>query len=403
MKRMTKSAITSEPHTTGRMLTQELVDTAVCPAGIGHIEVPDQLVRGFFLDVLSSGLKCWRLRFTFEGRRRVITLGDTGVLGLDEARFLARDSLRALWRGEAPQTMQGTGGPSLRDFFLGAYLDYVKGYKRSWATDESVIRNHLVPALGNRPMGSVQAADVANLISQMKAAAYAAGTINRVLVLLSYGYRLALRWKTSGVYRNPAAETEHLKVDNRIERYLTEEETQRLLQAVRLSPNAQLGAIVAFLILTGARKREALTVRWADIDLDRRLWRISRTKSGKNRHVPLSDSALKVLLNQRVRQQAQGVASTFVFPNEHTGQPFVSVFYSWDAARRRAGLEDLRMHDLRHSFASFLVNAGRSLYEVQELLGHADARTTSRYAHLSPERLRQAVQVVGDSVVIPSS
>jgi site-specific recombinase XerD len=83
-----------------------------------------------------------------------------------------------------------------------------------------------------------------------------------------------------------------------------------------------------------------------------------------------------------------------LFANPKTGRPFVSIFCSWHTARSAAGLPALRIHDLRHSFASFLVNAGRSLYEVQELLGHADIRTTSRYAHLSRERLREAVEAV---------
>ena len=87
-------------------------------------------------------------------------------------------------------------------------------------------------------------------------------------------------------------------------------------------------------------------------------------------------------------------AFTFIFANEKTGLPFVSIFYSWDAARQRAGLGYVRIHDLRHSFASFLVNAGRSLYEVQEILGHADSRTTTRYAHLSRDRLQEAVESV---------
>jgi site-specific recombinase XerD len=86
--------------------------------------------------------------------------------------------------------------------------------------------------------------------------------------------------------------------------------------------------------------------------------------------------------------------NSHIFPNIRTGQPYVSFFYSWNAASIRAGMPDLRVHDLRHSFASFLVKAGRSLYEVQELLGHADIRTTSRYAHLSRERLIAAVEVV---------
>ena len=85
---------------------------------------------------------------------------------------------------------------------------------------------------------------------------------------------------------------------------------------------------------------------------------------------------------------------TFIFPNLNKGLPFINIFYSWNTARCRAGLDYVRIHDLRHSFASFLVNAGRSLYEVQELLGHADSRTTARYAHLSRVRLQEAVEVV---------
>jgi site-specific recombinase XerD len=84
----------------------------------------------------------------------------------------------------------------------------------------------------------------------------------------------------------------------------------------------------------------------------------------------------------------------FIFANPSTGKPFSSFFYSWDKARTNAGMPDLRVHDLRHSFASFLVNAGRSIYEVKELLGHADIKTTSRYAHLSQESLKAAVSVV---------
>jgi len=182
-----------------------------------------------------------------------------------------------------------------------------------------------------------------------------------------------------------------LKEDNRIERYLTNEQTQRLLVAVNESHNPLLASIVAFLIYTGARRREVLDARWDDVDMVRKLWRIPKTKSGKVRHVPLSKGAWQLLSALR----AEGVPlNGCVFANPRTGLPFVSIFHSWDAARQRAGLPELRLHDLRHSFASFLVNAGRSLYEVQELLGHADIRTTARYAHLSRERLFEAVEAV---------
>ena len=157
---------------------------------------------------------------------------------------------------------------------------------------------------------------------------------------------------------------------------------------------------------TGARKREALDAKWQDIDWDKKSWRIPKTKSGKVRHIPLSKGALSVLealkalclegkLGKHLKAfSMEDMTQRHIFANIRTGQPYVSFFYSWNAARIRAGLPDLRVHDLRHSFASFLVNAGRSLYEVQELLGHADIRTTSRYAHLSRERLIAAVEVV---------
>ena len=105
----------------------------------------------------------------------------------------------------------------------------------------------------------------------------------------------------------------------------------------------------------------------------------------------------------KVKEMFGKHAFTFIFANEKTGLPSMNIFYSWDMARKRAGLGYLRIHDLRHSFASFLVNAGRSLYEVQELLGHADSRTTTRYAHLSRERLREAVEVVPRVYVSPNT
>jgi len=229
------------------------------------------------------------------------------------------------------------------------------------------------------------------VVEAMRSRDYAAGTINRVLVLLRYGYTLALRWHIDGVDSNPAKELKNLKEDNKIERYLTPEQTTRLLATVRSSQNPLLADIVAFLLFTGARKREALDAKWQDVDWRQKLWRIPKAKSGKVRHVPLSSGALKLL---RELKEKADPAIEHIFANPRTGKPFVSIFYGWDTARKEAGLPELRIHDLRHSFASFLVNAGRSLYEVQELLGHADIRTTSRYAYLSRERLREAVEVV---------
>ena len=140
-----------------------------------------------------------------------------------------------------------------------------------------------------------------------------------------------------------------------------------------------------YLCFTGCRKRELLDAKWDHFDIDRRQWRIPTSKNGKPRHIPLSDAVLDVL-NQLPRFNR----CPYVIPNPNTLKPFNTIYYSWNTARIKAGLSDVRMHDLRHSFASFLINSGRSLYEVQNLLGHSQVATTQRYAHLSQETLLDA-------------
>ena len=386
-----------------RMPQQKLSDKHIqelsCTEGRSHVEVFDSELRGFYVDVLSSGRKSFRVRYRFEKKLRVVTLGCTTLMTADEARHQATQIIRSAKAGTDPsKETQNQQGPTVQEFFVEKYLPYVKSYKRSWGTDESMIRNHLVTKLGTKRMSAISPPDVAVFVEAMKAANYAPGTCNRALVLLRYGFELALRWKVLGIESNPVKEVKNLKDDNKIERFLTQEQTVRLLAAVRQSESEMLQHIVLFLIYTGARKREVLDAKWQDVDWSQKSWRIPKTKSGKIRHVPLSSGAIELLQNLKLRVEANSLSPVDltkpIFANPKTGEPYVSFFYSWNAARIRAGLPDLRVHDLRHSFASFLVTAGRSLYEVQELLGHADIRTTSRYAHLSRERLFAAVEAV---------
>jgi integrase len=129
-----------------------------------------------------------------------------------------------------------------------------------------------------------------------------------------------------------------------------------------------------------------LDAKWSDLDLERRNWRIPLSKSGKARHVPLSLAVVSVL---QLIPRIEGCP--YVVPNPKTKLPYVSVFCSWNTARKKAGLPDVRMHDLRHSFASNLVNAGRSIYEVARALGHTQIKTSSRYSHLSQDTMLAAV------------
>jgi integrase len=392
-------------------LNDELVSDLHCPTGGGlHIEVFDTLMKGFYVDVLLNGRMSYRVRYYEDGKKKCATIGNARVISTDEARSIAREILHKVSMGINPKLSMRSGHISsirktqnllsFANFFETKYLPFVKGYKRSWKCDVTLINNHINPALGHLLMVDIMPSDIARVIHGMHLNKYAAGTRNRVLVLIRYAYALSLKWHEAGITYNPAKDLPNLKQDNKLERFLSTEEATRLMSCVRLSDNSMLQSIVPFLIYTGARKREVLDAKWVDIDWQEKSWRIPFTKSGKVRHVPLSKGALEILLKLKdctkqieVKRVASPIGE-WIFSNPKTLKPYVSIFYSWDTARKLANMPELRIHDLRHSFASFLVNAGRSLYEVQELLGHADIRTTSRYAHLNRERLVGAVACV---------
>jgi integrase len=257
--------------------------------------------------------------------------------------------------------------------------------------DQGLLRKHIEPIWGTKYLDQITKADVIALMAKHRKT-HAPGSCNRLLILIRYLFSLPTKWDMPGVPKNPTAGIPLMKEDNIKERYLSTEEAQRLYEVLTRSDNLMLQYIIPMLILTGARKREVLDARWEDFDYERRLWRIHTTKLGKARFVPMSDGVIK-LLAETPRQDCE-----WAFPNPKTLKPFVSIFNSWDSARREAGLADVRIHDLRHSYASFLVNAGRSLYEVQRLLGHTQIKTTQRYAHLSHDTLLDATNSVNTAL-----
>ena len=216
--------------------------------------------------------------------------------------------------------------------------------------------------------------------------------------MLRYLFNLAARWEVDGAGANPARKVELFKLNNEQQVFLSKDQVATLLAALENSKNPQLIYIVKFLLLTGARKQEALRAEWREFDIANRAWVIPLSKSGRARKVAISD-ALVALLEQL---PSRGT-SPYLFPNPDTSKPYRSVWSTWNTARRQANLPDVRIHDLRHSFASFLVNSGRSLYEVQKLLGHAHIKTTQRYAHLSNETLINAANAASNFLPIAGS
>ncbi|QDX82073.1 integrase [Denitratisoma sp. DHT3] len=377
-------------------LTPSIVNGMVCPPGKKKLDLFDVQAKGLVLEVRKSGGKTYYLRYQdCRSKTRQMRLADARDITLSQARTLADKARNRIALGDDPaeQKTRLRQTPTLGDFFYERYLPFAKSYKKTWGCDESLFRNHVALRLGRRHLDEITKTDIAALHHGRRAVGAAKGSANRLLVMLRYVFNLALRWETPGIAVNPTAGVALFEDPPMKERFLTPEEARRLCAAVEGSPNPMLRFIVPMLILTGARRREVLDLRWEDLDLERRQWRIPLTKAGKPRHVPLSSGVLQVLAAVPRLEDCP-----WVFPSPKTGRPFVSVFYSWDSARRKAGLADVRIHDLRHSFASFLVNAGRSLYEVQKILGHTQVRTTQRYAHLAQETLLDACDAVVDSL-----
>lgn len=381
-----------------QLLSSAFVDTLrAAPPPARNTSWFDTEIAGFMLEQRISGAATWYFRYRDAGGRiRLCRIGRCPEMAPGEARTKAWQMRQELDAGGDPKlnARRFARAPTLAEFVDEKYLPYARTRKRSWKTDEVLLRLHLLPAFGSVRMNHIRRADVTAFHLAAIRKGYAPGTCNRLLILLKFLFNCAIRWDVLPADMNPCVGVEPVRDNGARERYLTVAEVQRLFEELDGNRNVQVGQVIRLLLYTGARKREVLDARWEHIDLERRTLTVPVSKSGRPRHIPLSDAALELL-----RGLPRDPAIPWVFFNPRTGKPPVSVFYAWDTIRKRVGLGEVRMHDLRHTFASFLVSSGRSLYEVQALLGHHDPKVTMRYAHLSPHALVEAANVVGRAVL----
>ena len=378
-------------------LSIEVVKSLTCPSDKTKITVFDTLCKNLVLEVNLSGRKTYYFRY--KDNRNVTRqpkLSDANDITLKQARSLADKSRGMIAMGEDPfeKKTELKKVPTLSTFITESYLPFVKTYKRSWDTDVSLIKNHIMPNFGKQYLDEISKKDIIQFISK-HALTHKPGSVNRVIILLRYIFNLSIRWETPGIIKNPTADIPLLEENNKKERFLTADEAKALVEKLKESDNKMLQYIIPMLILTGARKNEVLKAKWEDFNFDQRVWRIPISKSGKARYVPISEG-VQYLLEAVPRY----TDCDYVFPNPKTKLPYISIFCSWNTARKLVNLGEVRIHDLRHSFASFLVNNGRSLYEVQRILGHTQIKTTQRYAHLSQESLLSAANEIGKAVPI---
>ena len=203
---------------------------------------------------------------------------------------------------------------------------------------------------------------------------------------------LACQWGV--IDHNQLTNLSLLREENHVNNIMTDDELKRLIKVLRSDRNKMVGSVCLFLLSTGCRVNEALSARWEHFDLDHRNWTIpsAHSKSRKIRSIPLNDQAVSILENLGTRGKYD---HPFI---GRRGKPLTTIHKVWTRLRDAAGLPHLRLHDLRHQYASFLINQGHTLYEVQQILGHSDPSVTQRYAHLSTKSLRAAADSASDTI-----
>lgn len=297
-------------------------------------------------------------------------------------------STRSVASSSAQTIDSGRHTKNLDAFVSNVYLPHIRLRKRSWSVDERIARQHLSPTFGARELADIQRHEVEDWLHGLSSGGLAPATCNRILAVLKTICSLAEMRGLLPAGQSPCAGVSSFKIHTQRERYLTRDEAQRLMRTLEKNDRPEAFAI-RLLLLTGARKSEVLKARWENVRLDLRLLIVPLSKSGKPRHILLSDEAIAVI---RSIQRQPG--NPWLFHGHAPGKPLSDLYLFWNKLRRKLGLSDVRIHDLRHTFASFLVNAGHSLYEVQKLLGHSDPRTTMRYAHLEQASLLAAAETV---------
>ena len=279
------------------------------------------------------------------------------------------------------------------NFCLDHYLPFVKVRKRSWRTDESLLSNHLIPFFLHKTIGEIEANDIMMFQNQKLSQEYQPSSINRMTVLLKYIVNCSMRWGWRSKDRDWAEGSCELRNVRSRERFLDPDEAARLIRYLNTHPDRIAASLIHLLLLTGARKSELLFARWDYLDWKFQTLLVPLSKSGASRHIFLGGGALQIFKDLQAT-----TGNLFIFSRRGNIEPIKNLTTVWLSIRKLAGLESVRLHDLRHSYASFLVGRGRSLFEVQKLLGHSSSATTMKYAHLSNRQLLDAADAVSETL-----
>lgn len=381
-------------------LTKSFVESIPTPEGRPTF-VWDEKLSGFGIKVLPSGSRKYVLKYRTHGGRaatqRWLGLGSHGAVTCDQARSLAQQALAAVAAGSDPQAQRKAiaTAPTVSDVWNEYKVKHLamrkpstqSGYKAIWA-------DRIKPAFGNRRVKDLGRKEVDDFHKKLSATPYQA---NRVLALLSKLLNLAEAWEWRVQGTNPCRFVEKFSESPR-QRFLSGNEiaaikaaSAQLLSKSEITANA--ACILELLLHTGARSGELASAQWAWVDWNAQIIMLPDSKTGP-KPIYLSDPAVALLRQQYTRSQDQA----FIFPGRSPGKHIHNLRKPWARICSKAGLSGVRVHDLRHTAASLALGSGSSLAIVGRLLGHSQAQTMLRYAHLESDPALRAANLIGASI-----
>jgi len=352
----------------------------------------------------SSTPPTWYLRLkNAHGTNVYKRLGTVRELTLPQARKLVRQ-IRADHVGtvKAPgvATENITHAEMTWDTFIADHFaPHCRAHIRSAKKYDQLQRLYVSPRFGEMPLSQINRRDCQQLhVDMLEKMKLSPASADHAIKFMRRALNLAVQWDY--LEKNPLKSFELFMVDNQVENYLNDEQMQRLLTVLRTDSNRNVCNMLMLLLSTGARLNEVLSATWKNVSIEGRSLKVDaiRSKSKRSRSIPLNDSAMWVLEQLDSRDKSAYLFPSPVFAKDGKDLPYTNITRAWYRLQKLAGIK-IRAHDLRHGFASMLVSGGRSLYEVQQILGHSDPKVTMRYAHLSSKTLQDAANA--GSVIVP--
>jgi integrase len=313
-----------------------------------------------------------------------ITLGRYPDLTIEQARRKAAEINSDIAKGLNPGEVKR--GRKAEYTFAELFSEYLERHsklnKKTWMEDDSQFKNHLAKPLGNKKLSAITRASIASIHSSITRAGNAT-TANRVKALVSSIFSWAI---SAGLWETNPALGIKLNKENSRDRFIQGDELPRFFQALADEQNNSMRDYFLLSLLTGARRANVLAMQWSDVNLGRAEWRIKETKNGTPQTVTLSPEALTVLRNRKPVEPA-----TFVFPGIGSTGHLAEPKKGWKRVLVRAGIDDLRIHDLRRTLGSWQAKTGASLAIIGKSLNHKNQNTTAIYARLDLDPVRDSV------------